>query len=79
MKIASDSIFDPDIFADPVIGIASDIGKHDSGKHCHLRHQLLFSAAGSITIEIGKMTFYFHHDVLHGFLQAQFIERSCVV
>jgi len=57
LKIASDSIFDPDIFADPVIGIASDIGKHDSGKHCHLRHQLLFSAAGSITIEIGKMTF----------------------
>ena len=45
LKIASDSIFDPDIFADPVIGIASDIGKHDSGKHCHLRHQLLFSAA----------------------------------
>ncbi|WP_151741141.1 AraC family transcriptional regulator [Acinetobacter seifertii] len=57
MKIASDSIFDPDIFADPVIGIASDIGKHDSGKHCHLRHQLLFSAAGSITIEIDKTTF----------------------
>lgn len=54
MKIAPDTLFDPDIFTDPVIGIASDIGAHDSGQHSHLRHQLLFSAAGSITIEIDK-------------------------
>jgi AraC-like DNA-binding protein len=54
VKIAPDTLFDPDVFADPVIGIASDIGAHDSGRHSHLRHQLLFSAAGSITIEIDK-------------------------
>jgi hypothetical protein len=52
MKIAPDDIFDPDKFSEPVIGIASDMGVHDSGRHSHLRHQLLFSAAGSITIEV---------------------------
>ncbi|WP_332604766.1 AraC family transcriptional regulator [Acinetobacter sp. ESBL14] len=54
MIIAPDAIFDPDVFVDPVIGIASDMGIHDSGRHSHLRHQLLFSAAGSITIELDK-------------------------
>lgn len=52
MKISPDAVFDPDSFQDPVIGIASDLGVHDSGRHSHLRHQLLFSAAGSITIEL---------------------------
>lgn len=52
MKISFDDSFDPDSFSDPVIGIASDLGVHDSGRHSHLRHQLLFSASGSITIEL---------------------------
>lgn len=54
LKITPDDIFDPDSFADPVIGIAADMGVHDSGRHCHRRHQLLFSAAGTITIELDK-------------------------
>lgn len=52
MKIAPDDAFDADSFDKPVIGIAADMGLHDSGRHSHLRHQLLFSAAGSITIEL---------------------------
>jgi AraC-type DNA-binding domain-containing proteins len=52
MKITQDDVFNPDDFTEPVIGIASDMGVHDSGRHSHLRHQLLFSAAGSITIEL---------------------------
>lgn len=52
MKISPDDSFDPDSFSEPVIGIASDLGVHDSGQHSHLRHQLLFSASGSITIEL---------------------------
>ncbi|MCG3098688.1 helix-turn-helix transcriptional regulator [Enterobacter sp. DRP3] len=52
MKINPQDSFDPDLFDDLVIGIASDMGVHDSGMHSHLRHQLLFSAAGSITIEL---------------------------
>lgn len=52
MKIAPDDAFDADSFDKPVIGIAADMGVHDSGRHSHLRHQLLFSAAGSITIEL---------------------------
>ncbi|EOQ68856.1 AraC family transcriptional regulator [Acinetobacter pittii] len=54
MKIAHDTVFDPDIFEELVVGIASDMGTHDSGLHRHLRHQLLFSAVGSITIELDK-------------------------
>lgn len=52
MKIKPDDAFEPDSFDAPVIGIASDMGVHDSGRHRHQRHQLLFSAAGSITIEL---------------------------
>ena len=52
MEIAPDDDFDADSFDKPVIGIASEMGVHDSGRHRHLRHQLLFSAAGSITIEL---------------------------
>lgn len=52
MKIAPDDVFDPDGFKETVVGIASDMGVHDSGRHSHLRHQLLFSAAGCITIEL---------------------------
>ncbi|KAA8996933.1 helix-turn-helix transcriptional regulator [Affinibrenneria salicis] len=51
-KIAPEQFFDPDSFDDPVIGIAADMGLHDSGRHSHHRHQLLFSAAGTITIEL---------------------------
>lgn len=52
MKIKPGDSFDPDQFDELVIGIASDMGVHDSGMQRHLRHQLLFSAAGSITIEL---------------------------
>ncbi|MEC5320293.1 helix-turn-helix transcriptional regulator [Brenneria populi subsp. brevivirga] len=51
-KINPDHPFDADSFDTPVIGIAADMGAHDSGRHSHQRHQLLFSAAGCITIEL---------------------------
>lgn len=57
MKITQDAVFDPDSFDDPVVGIASEMGPHDSGRHCHRRHQLLFSSAGSITIELERTLF----------------------
>ena len=37
MKIAPDDAFDADSFDKPVIGIASEMGVHDSGRHSHLR------------------------------------------
>lgn len=57
MKITQEALFDPDSFNDPVIGIAADLGIHDSGRHSHRRHQLLFSAMGSITIELENTLF----------------------
>ncbi|MEO4026905.1 AraC family ligand binding domain-containing protein, partial [Chromobacterium vaccinii] len=50
--ILAEQKFDADGFDAPVIGIAADMGLHDSGRHCHRRHQLLFAAAGCITIEL---------------------------
>ncbi|OBU86175.1 AraC family transcriptional regulator [Chromobacterium subtsugae] len=50
--IPADQAFDADGFDAPMIGIAADMGVHDSGRHCHRRHQLLFAAAGCITIEL---------------------------
>ncbi len=46
MKINPDDSFDPDTFDERVVGIASDMGIHDSGMHSHLRHQLLFFGSG---------------------------------
>ncbi|ENY72398.1 AraC family transcriptional regulator [Aeromonas diversa CDC 2478-85] len=44
--------FNPDLLTPPVIGIAADLGQHDSGRHHHARHQLLFANQGCITIEL---------------------------
>lgn len=51
-KIELGQAFNPDAFGIPVIGIAADMGEHDSGRHQHARHQLLFAATGCITIEL---------------------------
>lgn len=51
-KIMPDQAVDVDSFTAPVIGIAADMSMHDSGRHSHSRHQLLFSAVGCITIEL---------------------------
>ncbi|OEC90700.1 MULTISPECIES: AraC family transcriptional regulator [Acinetobacter] len=51
-KISPTTSFNADHFYLPVVGIAADMPVHDSGQHSHRRHQLLFSAAGCITIEM---------------------------
>lgn len=38
--------FDPDTIAASVVGIAADVGKHDSGMHQHQKGQLLFAPQG---------------------------------
>ncbi|PAR27938.1 AraC family transcriptional regulator [Vibrio metoecus] len=40
--------FDPDRLTASVIGIAAEVGKHDSGLHHHQKGQLLFAAQGCI-------------------------------
>lgn len=53
--IHSDTLFDPDTLPGKVLGIASDLGEHDSGSHRHLRHQLLFTQRGCMSIELDNM------------------------
>ncbi|EJL6325728.1 transcriptional regulator AraC/XylS family protein [Vibrio cholerae] len=50
--IHSEQEFNPDQLANPIIGIASSLGIHDSGSHSHQRHQLLFAQAGCMSIEL---------------------------
>ncbi|MDX7989971.1 AraC family transcriptional regulator [Xenorhabdus littoralis] len=44
--------FDPDIFNVPVVGIAAEMGQHDSGIHQHNMGQLLFTQRGCIKITL---------------------------
>ncbi|WP_166223799.1 AraC family transcriptional regulator [Pseudomonas atagonensis] len=46
--------FDPDHFAQPVIGIASTLGDHDSGLHRHRRGQLLYTRQGCTRITLAE-------------------------
>ena len=50
--ILPDHPFDPDQHDGSAIGIAAALGWHDSGRHQHQRHQLLFAQAGCMTIEL---------------------------
>lgn len=50
--LKADSLFDPDHFDAPVIGIGARLGDHDSGLHQHLRGQLLFTQQGCVRITL---------------------------
>lgn len=49
------AVFDPDLQATPVCGIASRMTRHDSGLHNHDRGQLLFTYSGSLRITSPSM------------------------
>lgn len=55
--LAATAAFDPDVLAQPVIGIQSELGDHDSGLHCHRMGQILFSREGCVrlTMNDGKL------------------------
>ncbi len=48
----ADSLFNPDHFDAPVIGIGARLSNHDSGLHHHLRGQLLFTQQGCVRITL---------------------------
>ncbi|MBJ8553741.1 AraC family transcriptional regulator [Acinetobacter bereziniae] len=50
--LAADADFNPDQLGLNVIGIASEIARHDSGEHAHKMGQLLFTNSGSIRITL---------------------------
>ena len=50
--LAADASFDPDRLPAPVIGIAAQLGDHDSGLHRHRRGQLLFTQQGCSRITL---------------------------
>ena len=44
--------FNPDTINNQVIGIAANIGRHDSGMHSHQKAQLLYAPSGSMSITL---------------------------
>lgn len=52
--IEADAIFDPDTMAIPIIGISSELVKHNSGEHQHNKGQLLFAREGSMRVVIDQ-------------------------
>ncbi|MGR5435918.1 AraC family transcriptional regulator [Vibrio owensii] len=53
MSIIEDNTrFDADAIAASVVGIAADVGKHDSGMHEHKKGQLLYAPQGCMTFAL---------------------------
>ncbi|OCA54875.1 AraC family transcriptional regulator [Photorhabdus namnaonensis] len=50
--LSRDDSFDPDSLGVPVVGIAAELGQHDSGFHQHKMGQLLFTQQGCINITL---------------------------
>lgn len=47
--IEENTQFDADKLTANVVGIAADVGKHDSGMHHHHKGQLLYAPQGCMT------------------------------
>jgi len=47
--------FDPDRLGPAAIGIAADVGRHDSGMHHHQKGQLLYAPTGCMSITLDNM------------------------
>ena len=55
MKLKQTSVFDIDTLKANVIGIAANLGRHDSGIHQHQKAQLLYAPRGCITITLNNI------------------------
>ncbi|MCW8328414.1 helix-turn-helix transcriptional regulator [Photobacterium sp. SDRW27] len=54
-QITEQDRFNPDQIDNTVVGIAADIGRHDSGMHHHQKAQLLYAPAGCMSITLSNM------------------------
>ncbi|KEQ18369.1 AraC family transcriptional regulator [Endozoicomonas numazuensis] len=52
--ITESELFDPDECSQPVVGLAINHGKHDSGLHSHRRAQLLYAVKGCMSIRFDE-------------------------
>jgi len=53
-SIQPEQQFNPDTLDNLVIGIAAEMGEHDSGVHQHRKAQLLYSSAGSMRFNLAN-------------------------
>lgn len=52
MWIDENTLFDADLIDNQIVGIAADVGQHDSGMHQHKKDQLLYAPVGCISITL---------------------------
>ncbi len=77
MAIIEDNTrFDADAIAASVVGIAADVGKHDSGMHEHKKGQLLYAPQGCMTFALDNSICTYHQLKLYGFLHILLTEPS---
>ncbi|MCW8347217.1 helix-turn-helix transcriptional regulator [Vibrio sp. ZSDZ65] len=50
--ISESTAFDADSIRVPIVGIAADVGQHDSGLHQHNKGQLLYAPQGCMSFEL---------------------------
>ncbi|USH05175.1 helix-turn-helix transcriptional regulator [Grimontia kaedaensis] len=53
--ITEETRFNADVLEAPIIGVAAQIGRHDSGMHKHNKHQLLFASSGCMSINLNGL------------------------
>ncbi|MBN3573743.1 helix-turn-helix transcriptional regulator [Vibrio neptunius] len=54
MLIDEHTMFDPDKIDSKVVGIAADLGRHDSGMHKHQKGQLLYAPRGCMNFALSN-------------------------
>ena len=54
MLIEEHTMFDPDKIDSKVVGIAADLGRHDSGMHKHQKGQLLYAPRGCMNFALSN-------------------------
>lgn len=50
--ITEQTPFNPDTIPSQIVGIAANVGRHDSGMHCHRKAQLLYAPSGCMSITL---------------------------
>lgn len=53
--ITADVDFNPDKYDTPIVGIAADLGDHNSGWHQHQKHQLIYATSGCINLSFDDL------------------------
>ncbi len=64
--------FDLNLIDNQIVGIAAQVGRHDSGLHKHNKDQLLYAPFGCMNITLDSQKLLLPQQGLRGFLLIRF-------